>query len=198
MKTLIRGLFLLVVVATLSACSAGKSFNRADVSQLVLGGSTQEDVIAIMGKPVQRGEILRNNVTAKSLIYGFASTTAKPLYEGVTPAKSQRFYFYENKLVGYEYTSSFADDGTDFDGSKASQIVENESSVGDAIELFGAPQGRFVYPLTSERSNYAIAYLYIQTKGAFKPKVKNKVLVIEHDENQVVTKVEYILAGNSD
>ena len=87
-------------------------------------------------------------------------------------------------------------DSTDFDESKISEIKEGNTTIQEVIELLGSPNGEYIFPLATNETEKAKVYLYSQVKGSvFNMKFYRKLLVVTHDENGIVTEVEYESSG---
>jgi outer membrane protein assembly factor BamE (lipoprotein component of BamABCDE complex) len=102
-------------------------------------------------------------------------------------------------LVGTEFTSSFKQDGTDFDASKVSQIEKGKTTKAEVVRLLGPPSGEYVHPMTASPTERALVYLYSQTKGsAFNLQFYVKTLAVSYNEGGIVTNVEYSTQGKKD
>lgn len=182
-------------ILVLTGC-AGKDFVRITDDALVLGETTQEQIKNHLGRPYQEGTLTKNDHLLSTASYAYASTGGKAVAAGVTPARSQGFYFYDGKLVGYEFTSSFADDSTDFNSAKVAEIKEGVSTLNDVVRMLGKPGGKYIYPVTSSVDEEAVTYLYQQTRGsAFNLRQYRKLLVVTVDRQGIVTEVEYVESG---
>ena len=181
------------ITVFLTAC-AGTDFKKIEISPLAYGSDTPETIKQKLGKPYGEETVTKNEKQFITMNLAYASTGGSAAYEGVIAARSQGFYFFQNKLVGHEYTSSWAIDSTDFDESKVSEIKDGSTTIQDVIELLGGPGGEYVYPLAKNANEHAKVYLYSQTKGsAFSGfKFYRKLLIVTHDENGIVTEVEYV------
>ena len=186
-----------VVVAIFMAGCAGTNFEKLGNDQLVYGSDTPESIKQKLGKPYQEGVVTINDKQFKTMSYAYSKVGAAAAYKGVTAARSQGFYFYQNKLVGHEFTSSWAVDSTDFDESKVDAIIKGTTTIQQVIELLGKPGGEYIYPLAKNEAEKAKPYIYNQTRGsAFNLKFYRKTLVVSYDENGIVTDVEYFESGN--
>ena len=106
------------------------------------------------------------------------------------------FHIFNNVLAGHVFISSWKQDGTDFDESKVSQIARGRSTINDVIALYGAPNGKYAYPVIPSKGDEAYVYLYSQTTGsAFNLKFFNKALVITFDANGIAKNIEYTSSG---
>lgn len=179
----------------LTGC-AGTNFVRVTDEALVLGQTTPEQVTARLGSPFQEGVVTKNNQQIKTASYAYASSGGEGAAEGVTPARSQGFYYFSNKLVGHEFTSSWKEDSTNFDSGKVSQIKKGESTRSDVVRILGNPGGKYIYPVIPNNDEDAVNYLYNQTKGtAFNLKFYQKLLVVTFNKQGIVTNVELTESG---
>ncbi len=94
------------------------------------------------------------------------------------------FYFVKSVLVGYEYTSSFDEDKTDFDEARVNLVKKGETTSARLIELLGVPGGRYNYPMIKEQDGSALVYLYTRTDqhpiGGVKG-TRRKILIVTFD-----------------
>jgi hypothetical protein len=102
-----------VTSAVISLCAllligcAGSRFVRVPDDILTLGQTTYEEVTARLGLPYQEGVIIKNNQQIKTISYAYASTVGEGDAKGVIAARSQGFFFFDSKLVGYNFASSW-------------------------------------------------------------------------------------------
>lgn len=180
----------------LTACATGTDFKKIEMNQLTYGSDTPETIKQKLGKPSGEGTITKHEKQFKTIDYVYASAGGTAAYKGVTPARGQTFYFYQSKLVGHNFISSWAIDSTDFDESKVSEIKEGHTTIQEVIELLGAPGGEHIYPLVENADEIAKVYVYTQASGsAFSPKFYQKILIVTHNENGIVTGVTYTSSG---
>lgn len=188
-------LCLISSVMLLTGC-AGTAFVRVTDDQVALGKTTEAEVRQKLGAPYREGQVTLNGVQLKSLAYAYAAGLGEGAYPGVTPSRSQGFSFLDDKLVGYEFVSSWKEDSTDFDESKIASIKKGESTRADVIALLGAPTGKAIYPVVKEQGDEGMVYLYVHVKGsAFNMKVYNKSLLVTLDSKGVVKDTTYNSAG---
>jgi len=184
------------IAVFLTSCAAGTDFKRMEINQLTYESDTPKTIKQKLGNPYSEGTIAKNGKQFKTISYAYASGRGSGAYQGVTPGRSQGFYFFQNKLVGHEFTSSWEVDSTDFDESKISEIKEGNTTIQEVIELLGSPNGEYIFPLTTNETEKAKVYLYSQVKGsAFSMKFYRKVLIVTHDESGIVTEVDYVSSG---
>lgn len=115
-------LFTMLAAILLSACSAGTDFKRPDASTVQLGKTTEKEIRERFGEPRSQATVQANDRTIKILRYSYAE--AAPYVEKV-PARAMVYSFHEGVLVGFDYSSSFSGDKTDFDDSIVGQIKVN-------------------------------------------------------------------------
>ncbi len=190
-----RRILAILAVLLVSAGCAGRDFKRPAMESLAVGQATEAEIRQRFGTPYREGTVLKNNETMKTLAYAYA-TTASSAPGGVVPSRGQGFYFWRDVLVGHDFTSSFAEDKTDFDATKAQQIHKGETTESQVVALLGTPHGIYTYPLINDRDARAVVYLYQETKGtAFNLKFYNQILVVQFNPTGVVTEVEFTATG---
>lgn len=196
MPTKPKKLITLVVVFVFCGC-VGRDFVRPDVGSLENGVTTYSQVIQQFGKPYAEGETIKNGKPLKTAAYVYVSAGGKS-HSGATAGRSMGFYFLDNTLVGYEFLSSFAEDNTDFDEMKISDIKEGKTTMDEVVKLLGKPSGYYIYPVIDSPSDEAAVYLYSENKGsAFNLRYSEKVLIITYNDDRVVTKVDYSSIGTN-
>ncbi len=189
-----RRMLAILALLLVSAGCAGRDFTRPPLESIAVG-QTEAEVRQRFGTPFREGTVLKNNETMKVLSYAYA-TSASSAPGGVVPARAQEFYIWRDALVGYHFTSSFPNDKTDFDGTKAPQIRKGETTESGVVSLLGPPHGVYRYPLIADKDARASVYLFEQAKGSsFNPKVYRQILVVQYGGAGVVKDVEYSAAG---
>ncbi len=160
--------YTLVLLASACAHQAGRDFVHMPDSELVFNRTTRADIVARSGPPLneksttetirdpsgkeQRGEhqIIR---------YSYYDSTAEGR-AGARPLRSATYYFWNDALVGYTYTSSFQRDATFFDDANLKQVKRGATTEKAVIDLLGPPSGRLVYPMTVSPGVEIMEYLY--------------------------------------
>lgn len=197
MRTTIVKLAVTLAAIVLAGC-AGTDFVRVADGALVIGQTSESEIRARLGAPYREGVVTKNERQIRSAVYAYASTGAEGAAAGVIAARSQAFFFFDDRLVGHEFTSSWKEDSTNFDGAKAAQIQKGRSTLADVTRLIGQPGGRYVYPMVPGESENAVNYVYSQTTGnAFTLKFAQKHLVVTFNRQGVVTNVEYTESGQN-
>lgn len=179
-----------------SGC-AGKEFAKLEKNRLVFGSDTKESIIQKMGRPKSEGSLSKNGKLFETTGYIYGNQWGDAAYEDVLPQRYQSFIFFENKLVGHEFSSSWATDPTDFNHFKVSKIEEGVTTIQEVFALFGKTGGEYIYPLVEEESKRAKVYLYSQIKitGFMSSSAYFKKLVIIYDDKGIVTDVDYSASG---
>ena len=196
MASMMRSIVAGTLILGLLGC-AGKDFVRPDANTLQNGQTTYAQATAMYGKPFAEGSVTKNDKTVKNVSYAYASLGGKPIKEGVVPARAMALYFYNDTLVGYEFVSSWAEDNTDFDESKTSQILKGTTTQADLVQLMGKPSGYAIHPMIRAATGQAAVYTYMEvTGGPFTGrKTYRKVLVVTFDDKGIVTDVDFSSTG---
>jgi hypothetical protein len=188
--------FVLMGALLLVTGCQGKNFVRPAPGALVLEKTTYEEVIRQLGNPYRKGSSLKQGQTITSITYAHANAWATSGFGNVTPTRSMRLHFVNGVLVGYEFTSSYQSDLTDFDETKVTQIRTGETKEPEVEQLLGQAGGMYAYPLIKRESERALVYLYSQTRSEpFAVNVYLKKLVVSVDGNGVVNDVEFSASG---
>jgi len=189
-----RVLAVALLLVALGGC-AGRDFTRPPTDSLALGKTTEREIRERFGDPYRQGTVLRNSETMKSLSYAYASGAAS-LAGGLTPARGMGFYFWNDALVGHEFTSSFDEDKTDFDVAKVPQIRKGESTEAAVTALLGPATGGYIYPMIADKTARALVWIYPQTRGtAFGLKHYQQLLVVTVASTGVVSDVQLTTSG---
>ena len=129
-----------------------------------VGGATLQQVRARYGEPRSQRSWARDDLELTKevgtpfgaprvpgimaeLQYYYENRGESGATPGVEPSRSVRYWFWNDRLVGYQSTSSFKSDSTRFDESKVAAIRPWQSLRTDLIKLFGEPSGLRVFPL---------------------------------------------------
>lgn len=192
----IPSLAAIFIALTLVPGCAGRDFSRPTPDQLSLGKTTYSEITAKFGEPYRQGEMLKNGQSVKTATYAYASAVTSGVATGVTPARAMGFYFVRDTLVGYEFTSSFAEDSSNFDDAKAYEIKRSVTTEKQVRALLGTPSGVYIYPLTPFEDDRALVYIHVQSKGA--GQVARKQLKVILDPLDIVRDVEFEKSGKWD
>ena len=192
------GIFAICVALTfMAACSSGTDFKRPTAASLELGKTTEQEIQARYGEPRKRGTVQVDDKTIKTMVYTYAE--AAPYVEKV-PVRVMVYSLHQSALVGFDYSSSFSSDKTDFDESLVNKIVRGQTTQSQVVELLGQPTGMFIYPsaLVKTPGHRAYTYSYTRTnKGPFGGNLSttSKAVTITFDEQNVVTETKVAVTG---
>jgi hypothetical protein len=200
LKSILNYIILLTIFLLPISCSvgtSGKNFVRPSNEFLILEKTTTGDIVSRFGLPLKEETLVRNG--ERFLNYGYIYTTTakdKAIAEDINPQRAQFFYFSNDKLVGYEFFSSFREDNTDFDITTISQIRKGISTRSEVERLFGPPGGKAVYPLFPNKDEEVLIYFYSQAKGnILNLAFYRKYLKIACNRQDIVTNIEYTESG---
>jgi hypothetical protein len=158
----------------------------------VLGQTSRQEILQRLGTPYREATVTKNGKQLRTMTYAFATSGGTPARAGVNPTRGQGFYFFDDKLSGYDFSSSWKEDQTDFDAAKISAIKKGVSTRDDVVRLIGRPGGKYAYPLITDQKAQADVYLYAETSGGpFNAKFRQKHLVVTYDDRGIVSNVDY-------
>ena len=150
---------------------------------LVLGETTLADTIAAFGEPAERRQEpadpgLSDNFDALRprpptlhhaklkgefdwMRYSFSRATLVMLPNQATARiRLLDVAFWKDKLVFYQYSSSFTEDTTNFDEEKVNAFVRGRTTAGDVLNALGTPGGQAIYPYIARQGTRAYFYQY--------------------------------------
>jgi hypothetical protein len=142
-----RATTLLLVMMLCAGCASGADFKRPDASSLKLGQTSEKEIRARYGDPRGETTVLKSEKTIKVLTYAHAE--AAPYVEKI-PVRAMTYSFHEGRLVGFDYSSSFSSDKTDFDDALVTQIEQGKTTQDQVVALLGRPTGMSIQPLVKE------------------------------------------------
>jgi hypothetical protein len=177
-----------LIVALSAGCviTVGRPFARPRPEILVLGKTTISDIWLSFGQPHE--EIIRvtneKSVQTKKYLHG---TFRLPIMD----VRTMEFHFVDGVLVGYEFVSNFAEDHTNFDEAKVSQLKQGETSYAQVHELFGRPAGMQIYPLLKDPTGNAVIYSYRQIVTTTRDLDEKRVIVLLGADG-IVSNVEFV------
>lgn len=163
-----RALAAVLVVAFLVSC-AGKEFVRVANQDLKLNQTSVADIKNRLGEPQSISRSLKNGMEIRifNYVYASAASTAGLLVGGAS-ARVQVFKFHAGRLIGYEYTSSFLNDPTGFDGSFARRIKIGETTRQDIVDELGEPVGESVFPIVDAPGDREIIYTFTFSSASYR------------------------------
>jgi len=175
---------------------ADTAFGCPEPGKFTLGEATLSDITAAYPYDFRTATATFNDVVVDVVTYTQTSIRKKLAVEKkVTPARALSFIFHEDKLVGYEYVSSFKEDHTDFDDTKVRLFKKGETSIDEVEEMIGRSCGVHVPPMVADSAVEARVYGYSQVKGSFKltPYIKN--LIVGFDADGIVQDIKLTVNG---
>jgi len=186
----------LFMTITIAGCAMGTNVMRPVPDELTLGVTTKEAVLGKYGTPDNTGETEVNGKLVDVVGYTFVDPNGRTHIPGVNASRNLMFNFYNNKLVGYIFTSSFQEDHTDFEASKIEEIKKGVTKKSDVIALLGDSNGKEIYPMIENKDSVRFLYQYFHfdMKMGFlkaKGKIYTKLLTVDFDSNGTVTDTEY-------
>jgi len=186
---------LLILVLALAACTAGRNFEAPTSETAKLGQTTLTQFISLYGKPEREGSKVVNGEQIKDVVYVFVATRGPVLFGAKVDGRSLAASFWQEKLVGYQFVSSFSSDSTAFNEARVNEIERGEWTSDDAIKAFGKPHGEMIYPLVEENGGRQLQYIFMGSMGLYN-KPTQKVLSIEVDPKGIVSNFSLSTLGS--
>jgi hypothetical protein len=179
------GILLLILLA---GC-AGASFTRYPDDALVLGRTSSAEIRSRLGEPFVSAIIGKtyDGKTIEQISYAYR-------LGGAGLHESEDFFFVDDKLVAYQFDSSFNGGNTNFDDTKIEEIKKDVSTRSDVERLLGAPSGRYIYPFVKNPDENAIGYVYTDVEK-WGPNKYHKELKVTFNKQGIVTTVAYKESG---
>lgn len=177
---------------------AGQELARQPDESLVLGQTTAQEIEQRLGSPSRTAETVRDGKRVVTRIYIFSVSPSSwgAVALDVTPWRTQSFHFFEDRLVGHDFVSSWKSDNTDFDAANVPKIQKGTSSRADVAKLMGPPHGRLMYPMLAGPEDQGDVYLYTQRAGwALSWRLYRKSLIVRYDKHAIVSEVTYTESG---
>lgn len=166
-----RGVLLVAASAFLVGCTTvGTEFARPEPAELMLGQTTRAEILDRYGAPRAQRTATRTLRGRSPEESGESGTFGEIFYvytnrfeiSGILARKELVFIFWNDKLIGYRFYSTFAGDNSSFDETRVPRIEKNKTTASEAIGLLGAPTGMSIYPATpSEKVRY-LTYNYLE------------------------------------
>lgn len=148
-----------LLAASLIACSYGNNFIRPADNALVPGVTTKQDVLKQFGRPVStRTEVVNHeSLELLNYVYADASNLGASDAPYVVPGRLLQLHFHQGILAGKLFRSSFRDDSTFFKVESAEKVKPGTTEQ-QLYSLLGAPNGEFHYPMTSRQEDKGLLY----------------------------------------
>jgi outer membrane protein assembly factor BamE (lipoprotein component of BamABCDE complex) len=114
------------------------------------------------------------------------------------PGRGITLGFDNDILVSHNFQSSFKEDNSEFDESKATQIVKGKTTKEEIRQLFGRPSGEQIFPFarTPKGISWVYGYSHFRNTRELNRRTYRKGLAIYFTEAGVVE--DYELATDGD
>ena len=182
--------FVALVVAGL--CLLGADFARPDPASFALGSTTEAEIRQRFGNPYGQTTSRVGGRVVTTLQYTYAEPRT-----GVIPARAMTYSFYDGRLVGFDYSSSFGADETAFDEKVVKRIKRGETTRTEVLAIAGPPTGQFIYPTPQAtvpgRRAYVYGYSRSERLAPATLETANKVLTITFDDHDVVAELSLVM-----
>lgn len=176
-----RFVVMAAILLSVAGCrTVGKDFARPTADMLALGQTTRADVLARYGTPYQQNAqvvsdpvINANEAAAPTvftpapetgaftlLSYVYADTSTAVWVGGLIEEKALSLFFWNEKLIFYNFTSNFTADNSNFDEARVSTLEKGKTTSAEVIQLFGQPTGRAIYPALWTMGDEKFIYQY--------------------------------------
>jgi hypothetical protein len=162
-----------IILAGLLAACASTSFVKPTNEQLILGTTTKDQILSLMGTPFINDQGVANGEKIEVIYYAYAASFLQ---------REMGFLFHNDILVGTEFSSMFKEDGTYFDLQKAASVRPGMTRL-EVESLLGKAGGEYRYPLVSSKNGKSLVYKLSETKIS---KFRRTMLVVELDERDIV------------
>jgi hypothetical protein len=182
--------FVALVLAGL--CLLGADFARPDPASFALGSTTEAEIRQRFGNPYGQTTSRVGDRVVTTLQYTYAEPRT-----GVIPARAMTYSFYDGRLVGFDYSSSFGADETAFDEKVVKRIKRGETTRTEVLAIAGPPTGQFIYPTPQAtvpgRRAYVYGYSRSERLAPATLETANKVLTITFDDHDVVAELSLVM-----
>jgi hypothetical protein len=194
MSTTIRTGGLIALLAVLAAC-AGRDFARPSPEAFKLGQTTYAQIVQQRGEPNSASDGVQNGQRVRSVTYRYTTTADTSWETGVVPVRTLVFYFHQERLVGYEFVSSFKADSTDFDETKIAALSKGRTTRAEVMQLLGKPSAAYIPPMVTATAGEAIGYGYARREASGRYRSFHKALRVTFDDQDRVADVDYTSSG---
>ena len=186
-----------LVLLLAGLCLLGADFARTDLAGLVLGQTTEQQARERFGDPSR----LSTSTVADKVVTSLHYSHAEPR-STLVPARAMVLSFHEGTLVGFDFTSSFTVDDTNFDEAPAREIKRGVTTRAEVHRLVGRPAGEFVFPSPAVRVAGQRADVYNSSRTTRVAETgtmgtTTKYLVVTFDENDVVVETNLSVTTTS-
>jgi hypothetical protein len=176
-----------LAVILAGACLLGADFKRPDPASFALGTTTEQEIRQRFGQP--DGQATGQVGDQPVLVLRYTHTE---LVADQVAARAMVYMFNRERLVGFDYSSSFAADETIFDEAAVKRIKRGETTRAQTLGLLGAPTGQFIYPsaYAAVPGRHTDIYSYSRTErtasGVTLDQVSRVLALVFHERDVVV------------
>jgi hypothetical protein len=156
-------LYLASALAFSTSSAAAEKVPRPDPQQLVLGTTSQEAVVKQYGQPVEVLDLDIAGHKVEMLSYT-AFREGESAVDGAAAARVAYFYFTDEKLIGYEFSSADKHDATYFKRSQAERVKQGMTR-DELVKVMGQPSGMYRYPLIPEKDADGLVYFFFEDRN---------------------------------
>ena len=186
-----------LVILSAGLCLLGADFSRGDLTSLVLGQTTEQQVRERFGDPGRQSTSKVADKVVTSLHYSHAEPRS-----GLVPSRAMVLYFHGGSLVGFDFTSSFTVDDTSFEEGPAREIKRGVTTRAEMHRLVGRPAGEFVFPSPAVRVAGQRADIYNSSRttrvaDSRTLETTSKYLLVTFDEHDVVIETNLSITTTS-
>jgi len=185
-------LVLILGYLNLVGVELGSAYNYKYNNHLHIGQTTVADALEQYGPPNERFHVKSQHFSYVFLRY---YSTDLSLFSG--KARMSYLEFRENILYAYITVSSFDNDSTKFNYTKAKEIKVGDS-IDAVIEKIGSPSGKGKCPINTgkysgfcKKGEYTWMWLYAKTNGMLNSsKLQAKAFLVGVDDKGSVIEIE--------
>ena len=189
---------LVLAALAIVGCTTGSNFVRPSDGAFVLGRTTHEQIVKALGKPASTGEALRNGKKIDVIRYAYSSVE-EGTGPDVVPTRVQVYFFYDNVLIARSFSSTFEEDSSSFDESKAKRFTKGTTTRAEVINALGRPSGEYIWPYVRKDSGVVIGYHHNVTSIVnYKVERYYKQLVIYFDDADRVRDIKFSYVRKTD
>ncbi len=189
-------------VLAILGCASNR-YAQTDNTAFVLGTTTKEHVLGILGEPTQQKTDVYNSKKVQAITYKTFSTglyfgTTNSVIDNTIAVRSLTYMFYDNVLVAKMRSSSFKEDSTFFEYTKATRVTQGMTKE-EVIGLMGMPSGENIYPVVSDPTLKGIVYSYLHVRekgGVWSPNAEAYLIelkvVLDKDDRVLETEMSSV------
>ncbi|MFA5121581.1 hypothetical protein [Zavarzinia sp.] len=173
-----RSLLIFMAACLLGACARGQDVARPTMASVVLGGSTEAQIVQAFGTPSSRRQQVAPVPSAEQLAAVKSPFDAVPAEGGYSRIEYEYskpdgldgtgggtrvcfFAFMNDRLISYDWISGFADNSSQFDESRIASIKRGATTKAQIVELLGEPTGQAIYPAVRDKGMLLLSYSYV-------------------------------------